>query len=63
MTENPLAIDPDPSSENFGRKLKGLLHTYRLYWMAPLVLGFVLLSVVQVLGDSETIGRFRYFNF
>ncbi|NQU56700.1 MAG: hypothetical protein HQ513_05655 [Rhodospirillales bacterium] len=51
-----------PANNNDSR-LWALLRAYRIYWMTPIVLGLVLLALVLIFADSETLGRFSYFNF
>ncbi len=51
-----------PANNNDSR-LWVLLRAYRMYWMTPIVLGLALLALVLIFADSETLGRFSYFNF
>jgi hypothetical protein len=56
MKENP--------KENYdSSRLWAIVRAYRMYWMAPIVLGLALFILTLIFADSETLGRFNYFNF
>ena len=56
-------MNETPAEKNGSNRLWAFLQTYRIYWMTPIVLGLALLALVLIFADSETLGRFSYFNF